>query len=248
MKDSRVDSETDSIAVTLAAFGGSNSLVEVGCIQLVLPDCLCAINAPGNNCLVIGLGCKQIVDVRAFRKQHQESIWEAREIVNEQRREVGNVVEGERIKHFAHIKTYFVKRACGKVGYLPEHYVVVDVNFYEGMVFAINKCKIAICAAIGTAVGDRNELVIRTTADSGTEFSVEFVYKRGCLANHQDSFAGSNRLTDRDINRRRESLMVDDFDRHGWKQINDSPGFGVLGGFSPKQNSIRCPVLSGIQN
>jgi hypothetical protein len=248
MKNSGVDSETDSVAVILTTPCGFDSLVKAGCIEFVLFDCLGAIDTPGNDCLVIGFDRKEVIYICAFSKQHQEGVWHSGEEINEHRREICNVVEGERIKHFAHIETYFVKRTSGKFGYLPKHRVVVDIDFYEGMVFAVNKREIAISAAIGTAIGNGNKLVIRPTADSGAKFSIEFIYERGCLANHQSSFSGDNRLTDGAINRRRESLMFDDFNRCGWEQIKNSPGLSVFGDFSPEQNIVRRPGLCSIQN
>ena len=126
---------------------------------------------------------------RTFGKQHKKSIRQAGEAIHKYWREVCDVVEGERIEHFAHIEADFVKAAIGEFIDLPEHCVVINVYFYEGMVFAIDEGEIAVCAAIWAAVGGGDEFVIRTAADTRAEVAIEIIDERGCLANHQGSFA-----------------------------------------------------------
>lgn len=247
MKDAGVDSETDAVAVALTTFGGVDSLFEVRCIQFIMPDCFAAVDAPGDDCLVVGFDGKEVIDVSAFGKQHKEGVWQARKELYEHRCKIGNVVEGERIEHFAHIEADFVQRAVGEFSDLPEHCVVIDIDFDEGVVFAIYESEIAVGAAIGTAVGDWNEFVIGATADMRAEFPVEFVYERRCLTNHQGLFAFENALAEGGIGGRSEPLVVDDFDRRGWKQIHYAAGFRKLDGFSPEQNNIRRKVFGGIQ-
>ena len=189
MQDAGVDTEADSIAMLLAEPGGVDSFVEVGSTQFVLPDCFAAVDAPGNDCLVIGFNGKQIADIGAFGEQHKKGVGQAGEEIHKHRREVCNVVEGERIEHFAHIEADFVQRAIGEFIDLPEHCVVINVYFYEGMVFAIDEGEIAVCAAIWAAVGGGDEFVIRTAAGIRAEVAIKIIDERGCLANHQGSFA-----------------------------------------------------------
>jgi len=233
MQDAGVDTETDAIAMLLAEPGSVDSFVEVSGIKFVLPDCFAAVDAPGDDCLVIGFDGKQIADICAFGEQHKKGVGQAGEEIHKYRREVCNVVEGDRIEHFAHIEADFVQPAIGEAGDLPEHCVVIDVDFYEGMIFAIDEREIAVCAAIRTAVGDGNEFVIRTAADMRAEVAVETIDERGCLANHQGSFAfndclaGSNGVKE-------VSLTAYDFDLCGGKELNDSLCLGVIGDFFPK--------------
>jgi hypothetical protein len=140
MQDTGVDTEADTVAMLLAEPGGVDSLIEVGGIKFVLPDCFTTVDAPGNDCLVIGFARKQIADICTFGKQHKKSIRQSGEEIHKHWREVCNVVEGERIEHFAHIEADFVQRAIGEFVDLPEHCVVINVYFYECMVFAIYKC------------------------------------------------------------------------------------------------------------
>jgi hypothetical protein len=247
MKDAGVDSETDTVAVILTASGSVDSLIKVGCVEFVLADCLGAIDAPGNNCLVIGFDGKEVIDVAAFSKQHKECVRHVREEIDEHRGEVGNLVKGKRIEHFAHIETDFVQRTIGEFGDLPQHCVVINVDFDEGVVFAIDQSEVAIGAAIRAAIRDGNEFVIGTTANLGAEFSVEFVDERRCLTNHQNFFAFNDCPAGRTHLRRSESLVVNDLNLGRGEQAGYTPGLGVLGDFSPKQNQFRRKVFSGIQ-
>lgn len=114
-----------------------------------------------------------------------------------------------------------------------KHRVVIDVDFYEGMVFAIDEREIAVCATIGTAVGGGDEFVIRTTTDARAELAVKIVDERRCLANHHgsltfnDCLAGSGGIG-------KISLAVYGFDLRGGEKLNDSPCLGGVGDFSPK--------------
>jgi hypothetical protein len=218
MQNYGVDSEADTVAILLAASGGIDSFNEIGGIQLVLPDYFGVIGAPGDDCLAIWFDGKQIADI------------------------------SERIEHFTHIETGFVQLAFGEFGDLSEHCVIVNVDFYEGVVFAIDQRQITVCAAIRAAVGNWDEFVIRPTANMRTEFPVETIDERRCLANHQDFFTFNKGLTDRAFGRQRVSLVVDDFDRRGGEQGRYALGLGSIGDFSPEQNSIRRPGLGGIQN
>jgi hypothetical protein len=139
--------------------------------------------------LVIRFDGKQIADISAFSEQHQESLLESRKERDKRQREVCNVVEGEGIEHFAHIEADFVQLTICEAGDLSEHCVVIDVDFYEGMVFAIDEREIAVCAAIRAAVGDGDEFVIRTAADTKPKVAVEIIDERRRLANHKGSFA-----------------------------------------------------------
>ena len=189
VQNAGVDTEANAVAVLLAEPGGIDSLIKVGSTQFVLVDCFAAVNAPGNNYPVIGFDGKQITDISAFGEQYKKGIRQAGEDIRKHRREVCNVVEGEGIEHFAHIEADFVQRAIGEFIDLPEHCVVINVYFYEGMVFAIDEGEIAVCAAIWAAVGGGDEFVIRTAADTRAEVAIEIIDERGCLANHQGSFA-----------------------------------------------------------
>jgi len=232
MKDAGVDTETDAISLLLAEAGGVDSLVEVSGIQFVLPDCFAAVDAPGNYCLVIRFEGKEVVDIRAFCEQHQKRRVESREERDKCGCQVCDMVEGERIEHFAHIEADFAQAAIGEFGDLPEHRVVVDIDFYEGVIFAIDERKIAICAAIRAAVGNGNELVIGATANMGAKFAVESVDERRGLANHEGSLTFNNCLAGSDI--REISLMAYDFDLCGGKELNDSLCLGVNSDFPPK--------------
>ena len=53
MQDAGVDSEADTVAVLLTEPSGVDSLIEVGGIKFVLPDCFTTVDTPGNDCLVI---------------------------------------------------------------------------------------------------------------------------------------------------------------------------------------------------
>jgi hypothetical protein len=234
MQDAGVDSEADTKPVILAASGGVDAFVEVGGIKFILIDCLTAIDAPGDDGLVIGFDGKQIADICAFGKQHKEGVGESRKEINEYRREVCNVVEGEGVEHFAHIEADFVQRASGEFGDLLKHCVVVDVDFDEGVVFAINERKIAIRATIRTAIGDGNEFVIWSAAKAGTELPVEFVNERGGMTNHQGSFAFDKGLANRMSGGRGISLMADSFDLCGGEKLDDSLRLACLGDFFPK--------------
>jgi hypothetical protein len=233
MQDARVDTESDAITMVLAAFGGVDSFVEVSGIQFVLPDCFVAVDAPGNYCLVIGFDGKQIADICTFGEQHKICDRQAGEEIHKHRREVCNVVEGERIEHFTHIEADFMQTAIGELSDLLKHCVVVDVDFYEWVVFAIYEGEIAVCAAIWAAIGDGNEFVIGTAADTRAEFTVETIDERGCPANHQSSLAFNDCLAGSG-GQRKVSLMVYDFDLCGAKELNDSLCLGVIGDFFPK--------------
>jgi len=189
MQDAGVDTEADTIAMLLAEPGGVDSLIKVGSIQFVLVDCFATVDAPGNNYPVIGFDGKQITNISAFGEQYKKGIRQAGEDIRKHRREVCNVVESEGIEHFAHIEADFVQRAIGELVDLPEHCVVINVYFYEGMVFAIDEGEIAVCAAIWAAVRGGNEFVIRTTADIRAEVAVEIIDERMSRSNHQGSFA-----------------------------------------------------------
>lgn len=143
------------------------------------------------------------------------------------------MVEGEGIEHFAHIEADFVQRAVGEFADLPEHCIVINVYFYESMVFAINEGEIAVCAAIWAAVGCGNELVIRTAAGIRAEIAIKIIDERGCLANHQGSFAFNECLAGG--NGAGEILLtVYDFDLCGGKKLNDSLCLGDSGDFFPE--------------
>jgi len=233
MQDAGVDTETDAIAMLLAEPGGVDSLVEVSGIQFVLLNRFVAVDAPGNDCLVIGFDGKQIADICAFGKQHKEGVGQAGEEIHKYRREVCNVVKSEGIEHFAHIEADFVQRTIDEFSDLTEHCAVIDVDFYEGMVFAIDEGEIAVCAAIWTAVGNGNEFVIRTAADMGAEFAVEIIDERGCFANHQGSLAFNDCLAG-SSGIREVSLTAYDFYLCGGKELNDSLCLGGIGDFFPK--------------
>jgi len=242
MQDAGVDSEADAVAVLLAELGSVDSLVEVSGIQLVMPDCFVTVYAPGDDRLVVWFEGKQVIDIRAFCEQHKEGVTEAGEEGDERGCQVRNVVEGERIEHFAHIEAGFVQRAIGEFGYLSQHRIIVDVDFDEGVVFSVYGGEITVGAAIGTAIGDGNEFVIRATADSGAEPAVEAGDERRGLANYQGILAFENCLADGVDSGRCETLLFDNPDRRGWEQSDYASCLVVLGDFSPEQN---CFWLKG---
>lgn len=247
MQNAGVDSETDTVAVVLTMLCGGNSLVENRGIQLVIPDCFGAVDAPGDDRLVVRFNGEQITDICAFCKQHKKGVGQAGEEIHEHRREVRNVVESERIEHFAHIERNASCIVADEFCYLTQHCVVIDVDFDEGVVFAIYEREIAVCAAIGTAVGDGNEFVVGAAEDMRAEFPIESVDERGCLANHQGLLAFENALAGREVGQRSEPLVVDDFDRRGWEQVHYAAGFRKLGYFSPEQNRLRRKCFGSIQ-
>lgn len=97
MQNAGVDTKANTVAVILAASSGVDSLVEIGGIKLILIDCFAAIDAPGDDGLVIGFDGKQLADVCAFGKQHKVSIREPGKEIDKRWREVCNVVEGENL-------------------------------------------------------------------------------------------------------------------------------------------------------
>jgi len=236
MKDAGVDTEANTVTVILTEPGGGDSLIEVGSVEFILPDCLGAIDAPGNDSLVIRFDGKQIVDICAFGKQHKKRVGEPEEEIHEYRREVYNVVESEGVEHFAHIEADFMSRQVriSEFGNLLKHCIVVDIDFDEGVMFAIDERQIAIRAAIRTAIGSGNEFVIWPAAKTGAEFAVEFVNKRGGLSNHQGSFAFDKRLAKGTSGGRGVSLMTDSLDLRGGKKLDDSLCLAGFGDFFPK--------------
>jgi hypothetical protein len=234
MQDAGVDSETDAIAVILAASGGVDSFIEVGGVKLILADCLGAIDAPGDNCLIIGFYGKKVIDITTFGKQHKKRVGEPGKEINKHRREVCNVVESEGVEHFAHIKADFVQRAICEFGDLLKHCVVVYVDFDEGVMFAIDKRQIAICAAVRAAVGDGDKLVVRPAAKTGAEFAVEFVNERRGVTNHKSSLAFGERPAEGISSGWDISLSSYGFDLCGWEKPDDSLCLAAFGDFFPK--------------
>ncbi len=88
------------------------------------------------------------------------------------------MVKRKTIEHFAHIETNFAVRVGQSFSYLPEHRIVIDIDFYKWGVLTIDKCQIAICTVIGTAVRDRNQFVVRTATDVKAKPTIEMSYKR----------------------------------------------------------------------
>lgn len=241
MQYARVNSETDTVAVILTKTSSFNSLVEAGSVQFVLPDCLVAVDAPGNDRLIIRFNGKQIVYICAFGEQHKICVWQTREELDKLRCKISNVVKGKRVEHFAHIEAYFSSQqpGVGELSDLLKHCVVVDIDFYKWVVFAINKRKITVRAAIRTTIGNWNEFVIRPAANTKAELPVKFINERICLTNHQSSFTFDKRLTERMSGGRGISLTADSFDLSGGKKLNNPLCFAGLGDSIPKQNRIR---------
>jgi len=104
------------------------------------------------------------------------------------------VVEREAVEHLAHIEADFAADPDESLSDLLEHCVVVDVDFYEWSIVAIDKCQIAICAEVRAAIRERNELVIGIAADVRAELAVETPHKRRRPADHQSPLAGKQRL------------------------------------------------------
>ena len=236
MQDAGVDSKTNAVAVILAASGGVDSLVEAGGVKLILTDCLGAIDAPGDDCLIIGFYGKKVIDITAFSKQHKKRVGEPGKEIDKHRREVCNVVESEGVEHFAHIKADFTTRqvGVGEFGDLLKHCVVVYVDFYERVVFSIDQNEVAIRAAIRTAIGDGDKLVIRPAAKAGAEFAVEFVNERGCVTNHKSSLTFGERPAERISGGRDMSLSSYGFDLCGGEKLDDSLCLVGFGDFFPK--------------
>ena len=87
------------------------------------------------------------------------------------------MVQGKAVEHLAHVEAYLACRASDRFAYLSEHCVVVDVDLDEGRVFAIDECQITVRAEVGTAIGERDQLVIRFAADVVTEASIRVLYE-----------------------------------------------------------------------
>lgn len=105
MKNSGVDTDADSVAVFLAQSGGIDTLIEARGARLVCFDNIFAVKTPRNDCPAIRLNGQQVVDIAAFGQKHQVSPREAGEKGNEHLCQVGYVVEGETVEHFAHIES-----------------------------------------------------------------------------------------------------------------------------------------------
>lgn len=164
--------------MVLALFGRFYTLIKVGCAQFILADYLLSIKAPGDNRVTVGLDGQQIIDIAAFGQQHQKAVGKAGEKWNQYFRQAGYVVECETVEHLAHIETNLAVRVSHGFSYLPEHGIVIDIVFYKWGVFAIDKRQIAICAVVWTAVRDRNQFVVRATADIRAKPAIKIPYKR----------------------------------------------------------------------
>lgn len=94
------------------------------------------------------------------------------------------MIKCKTVEHFTHVKTYHGRCFCKNSANLPEHCIVINVDFDKRRIFAINKSQITIYAEIRTAVGERDKLVVRTTVNIGARLSVEISYERRCVPNH----------------------------------------------------------------
>jgi len=105
MKNSGVDTDANSVAMVLAQSGGIDTLIEARGARLVCFDSTFAVKTPRNDCPAIRLNGQQVVDIAAFGQQHQVSPRETGEKGNEHLCQIGYVVEGEAVEHFAHIES-----------------------------------------------------------------------------------------------------------------------------------------------
>lgn len=62
------------------------------------------------------------------------------------------MVESETVEHLAHVEADHAAGPGDGSSDLPEHGLVVDIDFDEGSVFSIDECEIAICAVEGASV------------------------------------------------------------------------------------------------
>lgn len=246
MNYARVNSETNTIAMILTSSSGVDSLIEVCGIKLILIDCQGAINTPENHCPVVGFYGNEVVNIAALGKQHKAGIRQTGKEINKHRRKICNVVEGEGVEHFAHIEADFAQRAVSEFGDLPEHCVVVDVDFYKLVVFAIDHREIAIRAAIRAAIGSRDKFVIRTTTKAGAEFAIEFVNKRRRITNHKGSLAFNKRPSKGAARGRGITLLTYVFNLRGRENFNNSLCLTAISDFSPKQYRIRFELFGSI--
>ncbi len=93
-----------------------------------------------------------------------------------------------------HKKAYFAGGCAHRLAYLLEHRIVVDIDFDERSELSIHKGQIAICAVVGTAVRNRNQLVVGTAADIWAEPAIKPPHKGRSLAYHQSSLASQQCL------------------------------------------------------
>ena len=103
--------------------------------------------------MVIRRHDQEVVDVAALGEEHQVCTGKASEERNQHGGQVGYVVEGEAVEHFAHVE---IDTAWGRgdgTAELLEHRVVIDIQFDEGGMFAIDEGEIAVGAMVRTAVG-----------------------------------------------------------------------------------------------
>ncbi len=75
------------------------------------------------------------------------------------------MVQGEAIEHLAHIEADFTCRVTDGFAYLFGHLIVVDVDFDEGCIFAIDKRQITIGAKVRATIRYWDQLIIGFAAD-----------------------------------------------------------------------------------
>ena len=98
------------------------------------------------------------------------------------------MVESNAVEHLTHIKTNFFVGTISSLADLPEHRIVINVDFDQWKEFTVDISKIAICTIIWTAVRNRHKFIIGMASDIFAEPTVKVPHKRGGLSDHQSSF------------------------------------------------------------
>ncbi len=235
MKDNRVNSKAYSIAMLLTASCGGEALVERCGARLEGGYGFVGVERPGDDSVAVRLDGEQIVDVGAFGQEHKICFRESGEKGDELSCKVCNVVKSKRVEHLTHIEGGYTCRGGNGFSDLPEHSVIVDVDFDEGRVAAVDEGEIAVCAVVGTSVGYGDELVVWTAADISTEVAVEAADERRGSAQHKSSFACDECLAGDDVRWRLIPLVVDYGDICRWEHCENPAGIGMVGYLSPQQ-------------
>lgn len=235
MKDNGVNSKAYSIAMLLTASCGGKAFVERCGAGFEGGYGFVGVERPGDDSVAVRLDGEQIVDVGAFGQEHKIRFGESGEEGDELRCKVCNVVESKRVEHFTHIEGGYSRGAGTGFSDLPEHGVVVDVDFDEGRVPAVNEGEVAVCAIVGASIGYGDELIVWTAADISTEVAVEAADERSGLAKHEGSFACYEGLASGEGRRRLIPLVVDYGDICRWEHRENPAGIGMVGYLSPQQ-------------
>ena len=125
----------------------------------------------------VRLDSQQIVDVAAFGEQHQVRSRQTAKKWNQHFCQISHMVKSETVEHLAHVEAYVAGGVGNGPVNLPEHGVIVDVDLDKRLPFAIHKSQIAVCAMVGTTIGDRNQLMVRPAGNARSQRTIELLHK-----------------------------------------------------------------------